>query len=118
MITEDQYKKIPESIKEDNWRLFEQAMSPDPAVGPQYCIKSVTHLMLTMKIAGITDYDTLLVGALEKSRLALAAYVDTSEPTHEGEAIQTASEAISMFGYLLYDEHFSTRDKHAFTGRG
>jgi hypothetical protein len=110
-------KDVPDAIKEDNWRLFEQAMSPDPAVGPQYCVKMVTHLMLTMKIAGITEYDQLLKEALEKSRMALAAYVDTEQAWHEGEAIQTSSEAIAMFGHLLYDERFSTRDKHAFTGR-
>lgn len=108
---------IPETIKEDNWRLFEQAMSPDPSIAAQYSLKLVTHLKVTMKIGGITAYDTLLTKAENKAREALAQYSADTEVGHEGYSLQTVSEVVELIGVLLYDERFSARDKNAFTGR-
>jgi len=110
--------EIPETIKEDNWRLFEQAMSPDPSIAAQYSLKLVTHLQVTMEIGEITEYNGLLIQAKNKAREALAQYSADTEIGHEGYSLQTVSEVVGLIGILLYDDRFTTRDKNAFTGRG
>jgi len=112
-----QYNKLPDAIKEDNWRLFEQAESSDPAIASQFSVKWITHLQITMEMAGITEYNTLLVKALEKARISLASYTDISDVQHEGKSLQEVSEVVKMAGHLMYDDRFAMRDKHAFTGR-
>jgi hypothetical protein len=113
-------KDIPDTIKEDNWRLYEQAMSPDPAIGPQYAVKLVNHLITTMKMGGIIDYDTDLDDALKLSKEALARYAADTHAGHEGEALMLTSDAMQKIGHIIYDkeERFAKRDKYAFTGKG
>ena len=111
-------KVIPDGLKIDTWRLFEQAMSPDPAFATQYAVKTVTFLKIAMKIGGITEYDTLLNDALVKARMALFQYTSDPEPGHEGESLQTVSEAMGMVGDLLYDDRFTIREKNAFSTIG
>jgi len=110
---------IPEEIKSDAWKLFEMAMSPDPAIAAQYAIKWITHLQIIMDIAGINEYDTELTQALNVANEAMAKYTaDRNQPGHEGESLMLVSQAIGKVGKLAYDERFSTRDKNAFTGLG
>jgi hypothetical protein len=111
------YNKLPDSIKEDNWKLFDQAESPDPSIAAQYAVKWITHLQITMEMAGITEFNPMLNRALEKARISLASYTDITDVQHEGKSLQEVSEVIRMAGYLMYDDRFSIRDKHGFTGR-
>lgn len=111
-------KELPESIKDDTWILFEQAMSPDPAIAAQYAVKLVTHLRVSMKMIGETSHEKILISALNTARLALSQYAQDTKPGHEGESLQTVSECIEIIGPLIYDpdEKYCKRNKHAFTG--
>lgn len=109
---------VPDGIKIDCWRLFEQAESPDPAYAAQYSIKWCVHLRMIMKISGIKEYDALLVQALEKARISLASYTDIMDTQHEGKALQEVSEVIDQIGFLMYDDRFAIREKTAFTTIG
>lgn len=104
---------VPSSLKVHNWTLYEQSMSPDPAIACQFVGKLLTSLVITMKICEETKYDRLLEYETLGARRAWKEYNDGNA----GQGMQTVTEVLSKIGHILYNEEYATASAKAFTGR-
>lgn len=104
---------VPEALKTHNWTLYENSMSPDPAIACQFVGKLITSLITTMIICGETKYDSMLAYESLGARRAWKEYNDG----YAGQGMQTVTQVLSKVGFLLYDKEFANPQAKAFIGR-
>lgn len=98
--------------KQNNWMLYEHAMSPDPALASQYVGKLLGSLESAARIAGITEYDPLFNMYREPAKDAWRQYAQ-GQP---GKSMETVHYILGGITAIVYDQRISAAKASGFSG--
>lgn len=105
--------EVSNELKQNNWALYELAMSPDPALASQFVGKLLGSLEAAARMSGITEYDVVFH---TYGPLAKRAWFEYSEKNNPGMAMQTVNVILAGITHIVYDRRVSAAKASGFSG--
>lgn len=104
--------EVSNEHKQNNWALYELAMSPDPALASQFVGKLLGSLESAAHMCGITEYATLFNMYKEPSKTAWRYYA-SGDP---GKAMEMVNNILGGITPIVYDRRISAAKASGFSG--